>query len=234
MIEDLKKSQNIGIVIADHENIDFVAAALVLFLIAKKIGKQAYYKLNKNLPIFPEFESNPQIVLNVEKQISDIFYEKTDSSIKLFLTPQDKNISLKDLTCEIVDSKDVMCCDLIIAIGFKNSKELEDISKDDFRNINKANIINIDNSHLNKRFGKINLIENGASISKVLFNNLEESIIDKNIASLLLSGIKEGEIGTIQKLTEKGGKLDTVYKVKSLISVLNKIEFKENIYIRQK
>ena len=92
MIEDLKKSQNIGIVIADHENVDFVATALVLFLITKKLNKQAYYKLNKNLPIFPQLKTIPQIVLSVNKQISDIFYEKTDKSIKLFLTPQDRDI----------------------------------------------------------------------------------------------------------------------------------------------
>ncbi len=233
MIEDLKKSQNIGIVIADHENIDFVATALVLFLIAKKLNKQVYYKLNKNLPIFPQYENTPQIVLSISKQISDIFYEKTDKSIKLFLTPQDKNISLTDLNCEIINSKENTCCELIIAIGFKNPKELEDATKNDFKDINKAKIINIDNSHLNKRFGQINLIENGASVSKVLLNNLDESIIDKNIASLLLAGVREGEIGTIQKLTEKGGKLDTVHKIKNLVSVLNKIEFIENVYLSE-
>lgn len=232
MIEDLKKSQNIGIVIADHENVDFVATALVLFLITKKLNKQAYYKLNKNLPIFPQLKTIPQIVLSVNKQISDIFYEKTDKSIKLFLTPQDRDISSENLKCEIINSKESPCCDLIIGIGFKNSKELENASND-FANINNVKIINIDNSHLNKRFGQINLIENGASVSKVLCNNLDENIIDKNIASVLLAGVKEGEIGTIQKLTEKGGKLDTVNKIKSLISVLNKTEFKENIYLSE-
>lgn len=232
MIEDLKKSQNIGIVIADHENIDFVATALVLFLIVKKLNKQAYYRLNKNLPIFPQPKTIPQIVLSVNKQISDIYYEKTDTSIKLFLNPQNENISLEDLKCEIIESKKSPCCDLFIGIGFKNLKEFENASND-FTNINNVKIINIDNSHLNKRFGQINLIENGASVSKVLYNNLDEKIIDKNIASLLLAGVKEEEIGTIQKLTEKGGKLDTINKIKSLNSVLNKTELNKNIYLSE-
>lgn len=232
MIEDLKKSQNIGIVIADHENIDFVTVALVFFLIAKKINKQVYYKLNNELPIIPQSGFIPQIVLSVKKQILDIYYEKTENSVKLFLTPKNEDISLDDLKCEILNSGENVYCDLVISIGFKTLKELEDALKNDFK-INGADIINIDNSHLNKRFGKINLIENGASVSKVLFNNLEEDLVDRNIASLLLAGIKEGEIETIQKLIEKGGKTDTVYKIKSLISVLNKIEFKQDVYLSE-
>jgi len=234
MIEDLKKAKNIGIVISNYENVDHVATALTLFLIAKKLNKPVYYKLNKSLSIFPQMEkSNPQIVVTVEKEIADIFYEKTEKSIKLFLTAKDKKISPSDFTCNIMNLNQNICCDLIITIGFKDFKEIEDEAGADFENIYNAEIINIDNSHLNKRFGKVNLIENGSSLSKVLFNNLEENLIDKNIASLILSGVKEGEIETAQKLGEKGGKLDTVYKIRSLISVLNSMEAEENIYISQ-
>ena len=76
---------------------------------------------------------------------------------------------MDDLKCEILNSGEDVYCDLVISIGFKTLKELEDALKNDFK-INGVDIINIDNSHLNKRFGKINLIETGASVSKVLFN----------------------------------------------------------------
>lgn len=228
MIEYLNKSQTIGIAIADYENIDFLTTALVLILLAKKQNKQTFFKLNNNLPINPNLETSPQIVLNVRKPVSDVFYEKTENSIKLFLTPESKNISLDDLLCEIINPKENIKCDLVIAIGFKTLKELESSSFD----INKTTIINIANSHLNRRFGKVNLIENGASVSKVLFNNIED-IVDKNIATLLLMGVKEGEIGTIQKLIEKGGERNNEKKMQDLTSVLNKMEFNQNTYISE-
>jgi len=230
MIENLKKSKNIGIIVADHKNLDFVAVALVLFFIAKKFEKNVYYNLNKNLEIFPLLEANPQIVLTTKKQLSDVFYEKNDDGIKLFLTPQDKNMTLDDLNFELINSKGNVSCDLIVTIGFKNLKSLEDIS---LFNAEKARIINIDNNQLNKNFGEINLVENGSSLSKILFKNLDECIMNEKIASILLSGVKEGELGTIQKLTERGGKFETKDKFKSLISVINKIEYEENIYFSE-
>jgi len=230
MIEDLKKAQNIGIIVADHKNIDFVAVALVLFFICKKFEKHVYYNLNKDLGIFPEFESNPQIVLTTKKQLSDVFYEKNSNGIKLILTPQDKDITLEDITSELINAKGNIVCDLIITIGFKNLKTLEENPHFD---TSKAKIINIDNNQLNKNFGVINLVENNASLSKILFKNLDECIMDKNIASLLLAGVKEGELGTIQKLTERGGKFEIKNAFESLIPVLNKIEYERNIYLAE-
>ena len=230
MIENLKKSQNIGIIVADHKNLDFVAVALVLFFIAKKFEKHVYYNLNKNLEIFPLLEANPQIVLTTKKQLSDVSYEKNDEGIKLFLTPQDKDMTLDDLNFELINAKGNITCDLIITIGFKNLKSLENIS---LFNAEKARIINIDNNQLNKNFGGINLVENGSSLSKILFKNLDECIMDEKIASILLSGVKEGELGTIQKLAERGGKFETKDKFKSLISTINKIEYEGNIYFAE-
>lgn len=230
MIEDLKRAQNVGIIVADHKNIDFVAVALVLFFICKKFEKHVYYNLNKELGIFPEFESNPQIVLTTRKQLSDVFYEKDSNGIKLILTPQDKDITLDDLTSELINAKGNILCDLIITIGFKNLKALEENS---YFDTTKAKIINIDNNQLNKNFGTINLVENNSSLSKILFKNLDECIMDENIASLLLAGVKEGELGTIQKLTERGGKFEMKNALKSLLPILNKVEYEKNIYFAE-
>lgn len=225
MLEYLNKAKTISIVISDYENIDFVASTLVLFLLLK--NKKIYYKINNNLPFKEEFKTTPQIIFTIKQPILDIYYEKTKNNTKLFLTPQNKDVSSSDLSYEIVTSKENIDCDLIISIGFKTLKALENMIT-----IHNADIINIDHSHLNKRFGKVNLIENNASISKILFSNLEK-VIDKNMASLLLAGVKQGEIGTIEKLTEKEGKLDTVYKVKSLVQVLNKMELKDGLYLSE-
>ncbi|MDD4358586.1 MAG: hypothetical protein PHY30_02095 [Candidatus Pacebacteria bacterium] len=234
MIEDLKKAKNIGIIVSNYEGIDHVATALSLFLIVKKLNKPVYYKANESLPIVPLLpKSTPQIVLTVEKEIEDIFYEKTEKNIKLFLTPKEKNISLSDFTCNIMNLDQSACCDIIIAIGFNDFEELEKAAASDFENLHNADIINIDNNVSNKKFGKTNLVEENSSLSKILFDNLEEEIIDKNIASILISGLKENELNTIKELGEKGGKLDTKYKLKSLVFTLNSMETEEDIYISQ-
>ncbi|MDD4661730.1 MAG: hypothetical protein PHG24_00405 [Candidatus Pacebacteria bacterium] len=233
MIEDLKKSKNIGIIIANNEDIDFAIVNLAFILIAQKLNKNIYYRINNNLPFFPICEDAPQIILNVKKQISDIYYEKSNEGIKLFLTPKENDISLEDFNCKLINAKEKKSLDLVIAVGFKSLKDLERSVQEDFTEISKAHIINIDNNHLNKVYGNVNLIENGTSLAKILFKNLEEELFDENIASLLLAQIKEEDFKVVKKLTEQGAKIDTKNKILNLISILNKIELQENIYLAE-
>ena len=234
MFEEIKKAKNVGIIIRDDKNKDAVASAIALFLISKNINKSVHYKINKNSTVFPEKqEYPPKIVLTFEKELSDLFYEKEKNKTRLFLTPKDKNFSLKDLNYELVKSKREVCCDLIIAIGFKNFRELEIDAQENFESLYGAKIINIDNNHLNKRFGAINIIENGASISKIVFNNLKNYYDDDLVSTIFLSQIKQGENITKNEILNKGGDIASFQKIEKLISVLSTLEDINNIYLSE-
>jgi hypothetical protein len=53
------------------------------------------------------------------------------------------------------------------------------------------------------------------------------------MSTFLLAGIKEGEVGTIEKILNKGGKIDSTYKVKSLIQVIENLEKEKGIYFSE-
>lgn len=228
MKELIEQSKNIAIIINSKENL-IPGLALLLYLKSKQ--KEVYIKINQNLT-FPNIKSkHSKIVFNTSKDISEIYYEKKSNEINLFITPKD-TITEQDFSYNLIEDNGTFCCDVIIAIGFKTFKELEDASNSSFKNLYNAKIINIDNSHLNKRFGLINLIENDASISKIIFNNLKNGL-EETIASFILAGIPDEEIGTIEKILDKGGKIDSTYRVQSLIKIIKNLEKENNIYISE-
>jgi len=211
MIEELRKSENIGIVIKDDKDKDIALVNLAFILLCLKLNKKIHYRFNNNLPLLPVCEPCPQIVLTVQKQIADIFYEKSNEGIKLFLTPKENNLSKEDFCCELKNKEEKTNLDLIVSIGFKSLKELEKNIENESVSIENTQIINIDNSHLNKIFGNINLIENGVPLSKIFLKNIEEEFLDENISSLFSS---EG-------------------KVESLLNVFSKIEIEKNVFLAE-
>jgi len=211
MIEELRKSENIGIVIKDDKDKEATLVNLALILLCLKLNKKIHYRLNNDLPLLPICEPCPQIVLTVQKQIADIFYEKSNEGIKLFLTPKENNLSKEDFYCELKNKEEKINLDLIISIGFKSLKELEQNLEKTSVLIDEAKIINLDNSHLNKVFGDINLIENEVPLSKIFLKNIEEEFLDENILNLFSSEIK----------------------IESLLTVFSKIEIQKNIFLAE-
>jgi len=228
MKELIEQSKNVAIIINSKDDL---IPGLALLLYIKSKHKEVFIKIDQSL-IFPNIKSkHSKIVFNTKKEISEIYYEKKANEINVFITP--KNIlSEEDFSCNLIKVNATFCCDSIISIGFKNFKELETATNSSFKNLYNAKIINIDNSHLNKRFGTVNLIENNTSISKIIFNNLEDDL-EETISTFLLAGIPDGEIGTIEKILNKGGKIDSTYRVQSLIKTIGKLEKQNNIYISE-
>lgn len=225
------EAKTIGIVVKDNSNIDQVSTALALFLLFKKQGKEVYYKTNKILSLLPEInDKKNKIILSVKKDISEIYYEKIGTIINLYLTPKINQISTEDFKCTLARASDNICCEKLFAIGFKDFNDLEEEAATDFSNLYHAEIINIDNNELNKRFGKYNFIEEKSSISKITFENMDFELLEKDIASILLTGIYEGEIGTIEKLIEKGAKLESIYKIMNLIKVIENMNTFKDLY----
>lgn len=180
MIEDIKAAKNIGIIINDYDSEDQFFSALALFLLFKKAAKNVYFKLNENVKLSP-LGRNFQVVLKTKKEISDIYYEKKGGELNIFLTP-DEDITEKDFVCSLVERKNGFGCDLIVAIGFDNIKAIE---KNEFKDFDKAKVINIDNKISNTRFGSINLIGNNIPIRTIVRKNFEKYLIDETLLFLL-------------------------------------------------
>lgn len=228
MKELIEQSKNIGIIINDKENL---IPGLALFLYLKEKHKEVFIKINQAL-VFPNIKTDfSKIIFHTTKEVSEIYYEKKENEINLYITPKE-NLSKNDFSCDLIKEAGTFCCETIFSLGFKNFKELETLAEHSFKNIYSAKIINIDNSHLNKRFGTINLIENNASLAKIIFNELENEL-EETMSTFLLAGVKDGEIGTIEKILNKGGKIDSTYKVKSLEKTIVNLTKENNIYISE-
>ncbi len=203
---ELQESKNI---IAESKNIclipskepEAIALTLALFYTLRNLGK------NVNLIIenFPEnlkflspsldFISYPKnFVISIPNKvanISQIFYEKNDEVLKIHLTLENGNIKKENIAFYFSEAKP----DLIITLGIKDYSQELSGSLNPFGFLLDSPILNIDNGQDlpaqtdNKKFGKINLIED-KSLTEIIFSLIKnENPIKKDLADCLLSGI---------------------------------------------
>ena len=174
-----------------------IAATLALFYTLKELGKNVNLiieTLPENLKFLTpslDFVSYPKnFVLSIPNnvaKISQIFYEKNEEALKIHLTLENGNIKKDNIAFYFAETKP----DLIITLGIKDyAKELSD-RLNSFGFLLDSPILNIDNSadllQENKKFGKINLLEN-TSLTEIILK-LREGEIKKDLADCLLSGI---------------------------------------------
>ena len=219
-----------------------ITSVLALFYTLKELNKN----VNLVLDSFPEnlkflapsldFISYPKnfvvsIPSNVAK-ISQIYYEKNDDALKIHLTLESGNIKKDNISFYFSEAKP----DLVITIGIKDyQKELSN-KLDSFGFLLDSPILNIDTSsplstsngqddltssvQMNKKFGKINLIE-GSSLTETIFALIGGESIKKETALCLLSGLMiytgnfknrlTAEIfQTAADLMKKGAELQTI------------------------
>lgn len=228
-------AQNIGIAMNDYENEDILASAISLFLAIKKTGKRVFLKPAKNCDFLPEkIKQSSRLLISIKKDLSEIYYEKKDEEINLFLTPKNKKISKKDFSFDVINEDEETCCDVVISIGIGNFASLEKLAKKDVDDLFKSRIINIDNNPLNERFGEFNIVEQNASfckIIKIFLSKINEGVLSPNISTFLLSGINKEESQTINSLIKRGGAIEDVQKVKTVISVLKNFSRDKNLCI---
>lgn len=145
-----------------------IAAALALFYTLKETGKNVNLALDslpeslKFLSPSLDFVSYPKnFVISVPNkiaEISQVYYEKNDEALKIFLTVEKGTVKKDDISFYYQEQKP----DLIITIGVKDyTEELKNL--DSFGFLLDSPILDIDTSkdsvQENKKFGKINLIE---------------------------------------------------------------------------
>ena len=141
--------------------------------------------LKKEKPNFPQSD----FLISIKEagaKLSQLFYEKTDEGLNLFLKTTGGEIKQENITFHPLGFGD-----LLITVGVKNQGEIER-----FLDKRSFTIINIDNQKENEFYGQLNLIETETrTLSEIIFEILcliDEKIFDENISKTLLAGIIQG------------------------------------------
>ena len=245
------ETQDAKQIISDSKNIylipsqepEAITSTLALFYTLKELGKNVNLiidTLPENLKFLApslDFVSYPKnFVISVPNniaQISQIYYEKNNDGLKIYLTLESGNIKKDNILFYFAEAKP----DIIITIGIKDySKELSD-KLNSFGFLLDSPVVNIDTSASlavnngqdlpaqtgNKKFGKINLIED-CSLTEIVSALIKETngdLMKKEPAMCLLSGLvfytenfknklTAGVFQTASDLMKKGAKLEEI------------------------
>jgi hypothetical protein len=175
----INESKNIYII--PSEEPEATTCALALFYTLRNLSKnvnlvieQIPESLNFLAPSL-DFISYPKnFVISIPNKIADISqvnYEKSDEALKIHLTLEKGSIKKDNISFYFSEPKP----DLIITIGIQDfAGQLKD-KLDSFGFLLDSPVVNIDNKQENKKFGKINLIEEKPLLEAVmnLINNLK-------------------------------------------------------------
>lgn len=184
-------------IIPDEKNSEGIACALALFYTLKELNKNVNLvvdELPENLKAltpsldFVTFPKNFIISIpNKVADISQIYYEKNDDSLKIHLAVSGGNIKKENISFYFSNFKP----DLVITIGIQNFRSQLSNRLDSYGFLLESDILNIDNEQKNEKFGKINLSHN-KSLTELIFSLVKmmgDDIIKQNTASCLLKGL---------------------------------------------
>jgi nanoRNase/pAp phosphatase (c-di-AMP/oligoRNAs hydrolase) len=193
----ISEANNIYLIPEETLNPEAITSALSLFYTLKELGKN----VNIIIENFPEnldflipsldFVSYPKnFVISIPNKIADvsqIYYEKNDDSLKIHLAIEKGVIKKEDISFYFSEDKP----DLIITLGIKDFRDQLENKLNSFGFLLDSNILNIDNVQNNKNFGKINLTDTKSltEITLDLIKNINNDNINKETANCLLSGL---------------------------------------------
>ncbi|MFA4871696.1 MAG: hypothetical protein WC610_01375 [Patescibacteria group bacterium] len=201
--ELIKKSRDILIIFKKDWTGDALASSLALANILKKSDKQVDivcqdFKPSAALSFLPlpliltGLQNLQKFIISIkttDTQIGEFFYARDKERLNIYLTPQEGQFNDRDISTSTSDYK----YDLIFII---NSPDLESLGEVYDRHpefFYKTAKINIDNSGRNEYFGNIDLVNLTASATAEiiydLIKNIEEKLIDEDVATYLLAGI---------------------------------------------
>jgi len=191
----LSNAKNIYLISAQEP--EAITSTLALFYTLKELGKNVNLiidTLPENLKFLTpslDFISYPKnfvvSIPNTVAKISQIFYEKNNDALKIHLTLESGNIKKDNISFYYQEAKP----DLIITIGIKDYQKELSSRLDSFGFLLDSPILNIDNEQDNKKFGKINVLED-YSLTEIildLIKNIKQDPIGKESANCLLTGV---------------------------------------------
>src|SRR3972149_1267345 len=202
--ELIKKSQKI-LLLSSNPDGDSLGAAISLFLMLKKLGKDPVMVCSGKIP--NRYDFMPQIT-NIKMDFSEIRnfiftldvtktpvaklgYKIEKDSLNIIITPDQGAFSAEDVKI----SQEQAQLDLIIILDTPDLGLLGDLYENNAEIFYKTPVINIDHHATNDYFGKINLVDLTATstceilVSIVEALSAEQTLMDEQIATSLLTGI---------------------------------------------
>lgn len=202
----IKQSQNILIIFGKNWDGDSISSSLAFFLILQKLNKNSIIVCehflddhsSQKFNFLPEFNKisnalsvSDKFIISLDiknAKVENIKYELKKNKLNFIINPINGSFSKNDVT-----SKQDINYDLIITLNTPDLKSLGGIYENNLDFFYDVPIINIDNNSQNENFGQINFIElTKSSVCEIifyLFYKNDPRLIDKNIATCLLTGI---------------------------------------------
>ena len=207
IIDLIKRNQKILVLPSSPLDGDSLGSAVGMYLALKKLNKDVTVVCSDSIPEVLKFLPNIGIVgnelssskdfivtLNCSKsKVDTIKSEIEDNKINIIITPKEGTFTEDDVSFKKGESE----YDLIITVDCAEFNQLRSLYDNNIELFNRVPIINIDHHISNVYFGKINHIDiMASSASEIILSLLEnmaselgQSIMDEDIATLLLAGI---------------------------------------------
>jgi nanoRNase/pAp phosphatase (c-di-AMP/oligoRNAs hydrolase) len=199
----LENSKDILILIPENPSADAVGSAWALYFFLENKKLVPTIAFSNNLSQKFEFLPKPQKILSQisgardfvlsfdvnRNKITKIRSEEKDGKFVIYLTPERGTIDPRDFSFILAKFK----YDLIIVIDSPDLEKLGKIYTENTDLFFEVPVINVDRRSDNDNFGQINLVDvTASSCAEILANAMEAldvNLIDKNVATCLLSGI---------------------------------------------
>lgn len=200
----IEKSSHILIACTQDYSADTLASALALSNFLQKSNKKhdivcSHKEFGPKFSFLPrlsaiksELEGNNKflVTLNIsEVKVKEFSYDVKGDELNIYITPESGKFTAADVVSKAADYP----YDLVITLDTKNLNALGKLFEDHTDFFYSAPIINIDDSPDNEHFGQVNHIDVSAgSVTEILFDYIKEekeNFIDKEMATLLLTGI---------------------------------------------
>lgn len=200
----LNNSKEVLILIPENPSADAVGSAWALYYFLEKINVSPTIAfsnhLNKKFSFLPkperlltEISGARDFVLSFDttrNRIMGIRQEEKEGRFNIMVTPEKGSVDPRDFSFILAKFK----YDLVISI---DSPDLEKLGQIYLKNPDlffEVPVVNIDHRSDNDNFGQINLVDvTASSNAEILFdffeNNYDAEILDKNIATCILTGL---------------------------------------------
>lgn len=205
-VDILKKSRKILITPSSPADGDSIGAALSLYLVLRKLGKEPTVVMSDDIPETYEFLPKTDeihrelsgtkdfiITLNCkDAEVDTIKYQVEDTVVNIIVTPKSgrfkkESVAFKNGAEEF---------DLIVTVDAGDIIQMRELYEENREMFETIPILNIDHHASNSKFGTVNFVDiDSSSTTQALIkiidalNDTGSEIIDPDIATLLLTGL---------------------------------------------
>jgi len=202
--QSLQKSKNALIILPATAPVDSVAAGLSLYLSLKQTGKQVIIACSEPVSValnrligvdkITNKIGSRNLVISfdyVQDSIEKVSYHIDGGKFNLVIEPKSDFPSLDSQ--KVAYSYTGTACDLIIVVGASRLEALGRLYMDEQKIFTQKELVNIDISPFNTRFGRINLLDSASSSISELIGLLTKNLglpVNADVATDIIAGIE--------------------------------------------